>query len=55
MAPARLTSRMMQVMGAAFQAQASLNEQATDPMSHTPVRTFYTKFSPVLLPAKFQW
>jgi hypothetical protein len=31
---------MMQVTRAAFQAQASLNQQATDPMSHTLVRTF---------------
>ena len=55
MAPSWLTSRMMQVTGAAFQAEASLNTQATDPKSHTPVRTFYTRFSPVLLPAKFRW
>jgi hypothetical protein len=31
---------MMQVTEAAFQAQASLNTQATDPKSHTPVGTF---------------
>ena len=53
MAPSRSTPRMMQVTRAAFQAQANLNEQATDPMSHTLVRTFYTRFSSVLLPAKF--
>jgi hypothetical protein len=29
---------MMQVTRAAFQAKASLNEQATDPKSHTLVR-----------------
>jgi hypothetical protein len=34
---------MMQVTRAAFQAQASLNQQATDPMSHTLVRTFLHK------------
>jgi hypothetical protein len=28
---------MMQVTGAAFQAQVNLKEQATDPKSHTPV------------------
>lgn len=32
--------------GAAFQAQASLNTQATDPKRHTLVRTFYIRFSP---------
>ena len=31
---------MMQVTRAAFQAKASLNQQATDPKSHTPVRNF---------------
>jgi len=41
----------MQVTRAAFQAVASLNEQATDPKSHTLVRTFYTRFSSVPLPA----
>ena len=51
--PSRSTPRTMQVTRAAFQAQASLNTQATDPMSHTLVRTFYTGFSSVLLPAKF--
>ena len=30
----------------------SLKLQATDPKSHTPVRTFYTRFSSVPLPAK---
>ncbi len=30
---------MMQVTEAAFQAKVSLNEQATDPKSHTSVRT----------------
>jgi hypothetical protein len=38
---------MMQVARAAFQAVASLNQQATDPKSHTLVRTFYTRFSSV--------
>jgi hypothetical protein len=42
---------MMQVTRAAFQAVASLNEQATDPKSHTLARNFYTKFSSVPLPA----
>jgi len=36
---------------AAFQAQASLNKQATDPTTHTPVGSFLAKFSPVPLPA----
>jgi len=31
---------MMQVTRAAFQAVASLNQQATDPKSHTLVRNF---------------
>ena len=31
---------MMQVTRAAFQAKVSLNKQATDPMSHTPVESF---------------
>jgi hypothetical protein len=35
---------MMQVTRAAFQAVASLNEQATDPKSHTPVKNFLTGF-----------
>jgi hypothetical protein len=38
MAPSRSTPQMMQVTRAAFQAKASLNEQATDPKSHTLVR-----------------
>src|SRR5437870_9273268 len=42
---------MMQVTRAAFQAVASLNEQATDPKSHTLVRITYTLSSPVLSPA----
>ena len=46
---------MMQVTRAAFPAQASLNKQATDPKSHTPVGTVYTRFSPFPLPAKFRW
>ncbi len=33
---------MMQGTGAAFQAQVSLNPQATDPMSHTPVQNKLT-------------
>jgi len=37
MAPSRSTPQMMQVTRAAFQAVASLNEQATDPKSHTLV------------------
>jgi hypothetical protein len=37
--------RMMQVTRAAFQAVASLNEQATDPKSHTLVRILFTAFS----------
>ncbi len=36
-APSRLTRRMTQMTGAAFQSQVSLNEQTTDPTSHTPV------------------
>ncbi len=39
MAPSRSTPRMMQVTEAAFQAKVSLKEQATDPKSHTSVRT----------------
>jgi hypothetical protein len=35
---------MMQVTRAAFQAIASLNEQATDPKSHTLVKDFFTGF-----------
>jgi hypothetical protein len=42
---------MMQVTRAAFQAVASLNEQATDPKSHTPVKNVYTSCSLVPLPA----
>jgi hypothetical protein len=38
---------MMQVTRAAFQAVASLNEQATDTKSHTLVRITYTLSSPV--------
>src|SRR4030095_14615006 len=38
MAPSRSTPQMMQVTRAAFQAFASLNEQATDPKSHTLVK-----------------
>jgi len=38
MAPSRSTPQMMQVTRAAFQAVASLNEQATDPKSHTLVK-----------------
>ena len=45
MAPSRSTPRMMQVTRAAFQALASLNEQATDPKSHTLVRILFTGFS----------
>src|SRR5207253_11326627 len=47
MALSRSTPRMMQVARAAFQAVASLNQQATDPKSHTLVRTSYTRFSSV--------
>jgi hypothetical protein len=36
---------MMQVTRAAFQAVASLNEQATDPKSHTLVKNLFTGFS----------
>lgn len=36
---------------AAFQAIASLNQQATDPKSHTLVRITYILSSPVLSPA----
>jgi hypothetical protein len=46
---------MMQVTRAAFQAIASLNEQATDPKSHTLVKDFFTGFFYILLPAKFRW
>jgi hypothetical protein len=42
---------MMQVTRAAFQAFASLNKQATDPKSHSLVSNFYTRISPVPLPA----
>ncbi len=35
---------MMQATEAAFQAPVSLNEQATDPMSHTPVIAYATLF-----------
>jgi len=42
---------MMQMTRAAFQAVVSLNEQATDPKSHTLVRITYTLSSPVLSPA----
>jgi hypothetical protein len=42
---------MMQVTRAAFQAFASLNKQATDPKCHTLVSNFYTRISPVPLPA----
>ncbi len=42
---------MMQVTRAAFQAKASLNEQATDPKSHTLVKNVYTSCSFVPLPA----
>jgi hypothetical protein len=42
---------MMQVTRAAFQAVASLNEQATDPKSHTLVNIAYTLSCPVLSPA----
>src|SRR5262245_52850174 len=51
MAPSRSTPQMMQVTRAAFQAVASLNEQATDPKSHTPVKNVYTSGSLVPLPA----
>ena len=43
---------MMQVTRAAFQAQASLNKQATDPTSHTLVRTFFL-IDPIPLPLIF--
>jgi hypothetical protein len=42
---------MMQVTRAAFPVLVNLNKQATDPKSHTPVSTFYTRISPVPLPA----
>ena len=45
MAPSRSTPRMMQVTRAAFQAVASLNEQATDPKSHTLVKNSYIPYS----------
>jgi len=32
---------MTQMAGAAFQTQVSLNEQATDPTSHTPAKQIY--------------
>jgi len=51
MAPSRSTLRMMQATRAAFQAVANLNEQATDPKSHTLVRPFYTRTSAFPLPA----
>ncbi len=35
--------------GAAFQAYANLNEQVTDPISHTPVLSKFTKFEGHLL------
>jgi len=55
MAPSRSTPQMMQVTRAAFQAVANLNEQATDPKSHTLVRNSYTRFASLPLPAKFRW
>jgi len=33
----------------------SLNEQATDPKSHTLVKNLFTGFFQILLPAKFLW
>jgi hypothetical protein len=39
------------VTRAAFQAQASLNKQATDPTSHILVRITYTSSSPAVSPA----
>jgi len=42
---------MMQVTRAAFPVLVNLNKQATDPKSHTLVSNFYTKISPVPLPA----
>jgi hypothetical protein len=33
----------------------SLNEQATDPKSHTLVRNSYIGFAEIRLPAKFRW
>jgi hypothetical protein len=36
----RFTLGLVQLTSAAFQARASLNQQATDPKSHTTVRTF---------------
>jgi hypothetical protein len=41
-APSRLTRRMTQMTGAAFQTQVSLNSQTTDPTSHTPVNVHST-------------
>jgi len=41
----------MQVTRAAFQAVASLNEQATDPECHTPINNFYTRISLLSLSA----
>jgi hypothetical protein len=35
---------MRQMTGAAFQAEVNLNEQATDPKSHTPVGGGYYLF-----------
>jgi hypothetical protein len=35
---------MMQVTRAAFPVLANLNEQATDPKSHTLVKNFFTGF-----------
>jgi hypothetical protein len=43
---------MMQGTGAAFQAQVSLNQQATDPMSHTPVQGYANLSGSYSLPAK---
>jgi hypothetical protein len=43
---------MMQGTGAAFQAQVSLNQQATDPMSHTPVQSYANLSGSYSLPAK---
>jgi len=51
MAPSRSTPQMMQATRAAFRAHVSPNEQATDPKSHTLVSNFYTRISPVPLPA----
>jgi hypothetical protein len=41
LAPSRQAFRMMQMTGAAFQAEAIPVSKSADPASHTPVRKIY--------------